>query len=136
MIVIDASLTAAWLLAEKNFSATTDLLDLLSRDSLLAPPHWLTEVGNAIRKAVRTHRILSEDVRSIVAVLTSLDVAIVPPLRMSEVTDLVHFALEHGLSVYDAAYVRLAAARQVPLATLDDAMKTAARKIGVAVVPV
>ena len=38
------------------------------------------------------------------------------------------------LSLY-AAYVRLAAARQVPLATLDDAMKRAARSIGVALLP-
>jgi len=135
LIVIDASMTAAWLLAEKGFSATTDLLELLSTDSFLVPPHWPNEVGNAIRKAVRMRRILPRDVESLVAVLSSLDVAVTGPSAMTELTALVHFALENNLSVYDAAYVRLAATRQVPLATLDDAMKTAARKIGVATLP-
>lgn len=135
MIVIDASLAAAWLLAEENFSASPDLLDLLSTASFLVPPHWPNEVGNAIRKAVRTDRILAEDVDPLVAVLASLDVAVIASPPMTELAGVVHFAVESNLSVYDAVYVRLAAARQVPLATLDDVMRAAARKLGVATLP-
>ena len=135
MIVIDASLTASWLLAEENFSASTDLLDLLSTDSFLVPPHWPNEVGNAIRKAVRTGRIQAEDVESLVTVLASLDVAVIASPPITELTGLVHFALENNLSIYDAVYVRLAGTRQVPLGTLDDAMKAAAHKIGVVTLP-
>jgi predicted nucleic acid-binding protein len=135
LIVVDASIAAAWLLAEKNFSPTNDLLDLLSRESLLVPPHWPTEVGNAIRRAVRMRRVLTEDVELLVATLKSLDISVTTPPAISEVGGLVHFALDNNLSVYDAAYVRLAAARQMPLATLDTTMKAAARKIGVATLP-
>lgn len=135
LIVIDASVTAAWLLAEDGFSATPELLNLLACESLVTPPHWPNEMGNAIRKAVRMRRILAEDVPSLVAILTTLDVTVSAASPLSDLGDLVPFALEHGLSVYDAAYIRLAAKRVLPLATLDDAMKRAARKVGVALLP-
>jgi predicted nucleic acid-binding protein len=135
LIVIDASMTTAWLLAEKAFSASTALLESLSSEACLAPPHWATEVGNAIRKAVRTRRILSEDVPLLFEILRTLNISIAPPFSLTDVESLVQLALDHGLSVYDAAYVRLAAEHQVPLATLDDAMKRAAHKLGVAVLP-
>ena len=45
--------------------------------------------------------------------------------------DATNLAREHGLSVYDAAYLELAMRRGLPLATLDDKLKTAAVAIGV-----
>ena len=81
------------------------------------------------------HRVSTEDIAALVATLKSLDVAVSAPPTIDELGGLVRFALDNNLSVYDAAYVRLAAARQVPLATLDDAMKAAARKLGVATLP-
>jgi predicted nucleic acid-binding protein len=41
-------------------------------------------------------------------------------------------ARTHNLSAYDAAYLELAVRRGLPLATLDDKLKTAATRIGVA----
>ena len=78
---------------------------------------------------------MAEDVDPLVAVLASLDVAVIASPPMTELAGVVHFAVESNLSVYDAVYVRLAAARQVPLATLDDVMRAAARKLGVATLP-
>ena len=40
-------------------------------------------------------------------------------------------AREHGLSVYDAAYLKLAMRRGLPVATLDEKVKTAAATVGV-----
>ena len=40
----------------------------------------------------------------------------------------------HGLSVYDAAYLALAQREDLPLATLDGALRTAARGEGVELV--
>jgi predicted nucleic acid-binding protein len=38
----------------------------------------------------------------------------------------------HHLTSYDAIYLELAVRRQLPLATLDDALRKAAKKLGVA----
>ena len=43
-------------------------------------------------------------------------------------------AHETGLSVYDAAYLELAATHGLPLATLDEALRKATRRFGVALV--
>jgi hypothetical protein len=43
-----------------------------------------------------------------------------------------HLARAHNLSVYDASYLELAVRRGLPLATLDDKLKAAARAVGVA----
>ena len=135
MIVIDASLAAAWLLHEADAVPTAALVGVLATEPILVPAHWPTEVGNALRRAVRTKRIVTAEIDPIVRRLTLLDITVAMPSATAEIGDFIRFALEHQLSVYDAAYVRLAAARQVPLATLDNAMTTAARKIGVATLP-
>jgi len=135
LIVIDASIMAAWLLEEPRFLQANVLLDRLETEPILVPAHWPTEVGNALRRAVRTQRLPQEQVDPLMRRVAIFDISIAAPLPLTDVAMLVGFALEHHLSVYDAAYVRLAAARQVPLATLDNAMTTAARKIGVATLP-
>ena len=43
---------------------------------------------------------------------------------------LIETARRTGLTVYDAAYLELAARRRLPLATLDDKMREAARRVG------
>ena len=43
-------------------------------------------------------------------------------------------ARKHGLTVYDAAYLELAKRRRLPLATLDDRLRRAARTARVKVV--
>lgn len=135
MIVVDASLAAAWLFHEANAVPTAALVGILATQPILVPSHWPTELGNAVRRAVRTKRIVSGEIEPIMQRLTLLDINVVSPVTPSDIGRIVHFALEYRLSVYDAAYVMLAAARRVPLATLDNAMKSAAHKLGVSVVP-
>jgi predicted nucleic acid-binding protein len=43
-------------------------------------------------------------------------------------------ARAHGLTAYGAAYLALAARERAPLATLDDGLRDAARRVGVALV--
>ena len=47
-----------------------------------------------------------------------------PRLAFGRISEL---AAEHGLSVYDAAYLELAVRRKLPLASRDDALRKAAR---------
>jgi predicted nucleic acid-binding protein len=135
LIVIDASIMAAWLLEEPRFLQADALLDRLEMEPILVPAHWPTEVGNALRRAVRMRRLPQEQIDPLMTRVATFDISVAAPPPLADVAVLIGFAIDNELSVYDAAYVRLAAARQAPLATLDDAMKAAARKIGVAVLP-
>jgi predicted nucleic acid-binding protein len=135
LIVIDASLAAAWLLHEADAVPTAALIGSLATEPIVVPAHWPGEIGNALRRAVRTKRITIAEIEPIVRRLTLLSISVAQPLAISDIGHLVRFALDHGLSTYDAAYIRLAEMQRVPLATLDNAMKTAARKVGVVTLP-
>jgi predicted nucleic acid-binding protein len=47
-------------------------------------------------------------------------------------SDVLNLARAHNLSVYDAAYLELALRRGLPVATLDEGLKAAAKAVGVA----
>ena len=49
---------------------------------------------------------------------------------------LLSLALRFQLTSYDAAYLELAMRASLPLATLDKDLRSAARKVGVTVLPV
>ena len=136
MIVLDASLAAAWLLHEADAVPTSALVGFLATEPIMVPAHWPGEIGNALRRAVRTKRIATAEIEPIVRRLTLLSISVAQPLAISDIGHLARFALDHGLSTYDASYVRLAEMQRATLATLDSAMKTAARKVGVATLPV
>ena len=46
-------------------------------------------------------------------------------------SDTIVLARAHGLSAYDAAYLELAVREGLPIATLDDRLKAAAKAVGV-----
>ena len=135
MIVIDASLAAAWLLHETEAVPADRLIAVLASEPILVPAHWATEVGNALRKAVRSDRLAQSEISALLERLALLDIAIAPPPSVQTIGLLVDFALEHRLSVYDAAYLRLASERALPLATLDRSLQAAARDLGVKILP-
>jgi predicted nucleic acid-binding protein len=48
-------------------------------------------------------------------------------------TDTIALARAHDLSAYDAAYLELAVREGLPIATLDDRLRAAAKAVGVPV---
>ncbi len=135
MIVIDASLTAAWLLDEPSFAPASDLFDLLASESILVPAHWPTDVGNALRKAVRTGRLSNKELAPLIERLALFDIAVAAPVSVKEIGALIHLAPDHRLSVYDAAYVQMAAAQRLALVTVDRAMRAAAARLNISLLP-
>jgi len=135
LIVVDASLTAAWLLDEPSFAPASDLFDLLASESILVPAHWPTELGNALRKAVRTGRLSNKELAPLIERLALFDIAVAAPISVKDVESLIHFALDHRLSVYDAAYVQMAAAQRLALVTVDRAMRAAAARLKISLLP-
>lgn len=128
MIVLDASITVSWLLDEPSAS---DLESVLRTERIIVPSHWTVEVGHAILKALRRNTIRQEQLIGIASDLDGLSISIQPPIDVAAIVPLLNFASEHGLTMYDAAYVQLARDRTAKLATLDKAMGQTAAKLGI-----
>jgi len=133
--VLDASVTAAWLLPDHASEATQRLYARIRRDELdpQAPNLWQWECGNLIASGVNAGRIPHGSVEGLWGVLEAIrhrvELHELAPAQHKAVLDV---ALETGLPVYDAAYLWLARSLKLPLATFDEAQAGAARKSGVA----
>jgi predicted nucleic acid-binding protein len=128
LIVLDASITVSWLLDEPSAS---EIESVLTTDRIIVPSHWSIEVGHAILKALRRKTIRQEQLIGIASDLGGLSISIQPPIGVAAILPLLTFAREHGLTMYDAAYVQLARNRTAKLATLDKAMGQIAAKLGI-----
>ncbi len=131
--VLDASVTLAWCLSEASSPAADAALDRLRADFALVPSGWHDEVANGFLVAERRNRITAVGTAAQLARLRALDVRVVASSDASWGQAL-GLARAHGLTAYDAAYLALAVRERAPLATLDDDLRDAARRVGVALV--
>ena len=105
--VLDASLALQWFLedeADRKYSL--DVLASLSENRAVIPILWFYEVGNGLVMAVRRKRIPLDQVESFLTRLKALpiDAAQQTP---AEILELPVLAQRHGLTNYDAAYLRV-----------------------------
>jgi predicted nucleic acid-binding protein len=135
LIVVDASIFVAWLLNEPRQLAEQEVWDALVSESALVPVHWPNEVANALRRAVRRNRISLEDIGPTLGDLAPFDIKLSTPPSVQDIEALTKDALRLDLSVYDLQYVNLAKTHRLPLATIDTAMRSAAHKVDVIVLP-
>ena len=135
MIVVDASLFTAWLLDEPDHSPTDAVRDMVSDDIMFVPAHWPNEIANALRRAVRTKRLRADEVPAIAERVNVFRIGFADPTPREQIGSLALEALKHGLSTYDMAYVRVARDYQYPLATIDGAMRNAARRLDIRLLP-
>jgi predicted nucleic acid-binding protein len=131
MFVIDASVTLAWCFADEASAETDAVLDRLERETALAPAHWPLEVANALRTAERRGRLDATDLPRLRALLAALPIEIAPVELATAMGGVLEAARTYDLSAYDAAYLDLAAARAVPLATIDGRLRAACARAGV-----
>jgi predicted nucleic acid-binding protein len=90
-------------------------------------------VANALLSADR-RKVLRRELASILDDITAL----IPCINIDGLPDdigtLVSERRRHQLTAYDAAYVTLAGRRNLPLATQDNAMVAAARRLSIPIV--
>jgi predicted nucleic acid-binding protein len=135
LIVVDASIFVAWLLNEPMQSTEQEVWEALVSESALVPVHWPNEVANALRRAVRRNRISLEDIGPTLEDLAPFDIKLSTPPSVQDIEALTKDALRLDLSVYDLQYVNLAKTHRLPLATIDAAIRSAAHKVDVIVLP-
>lgn len=122
--VVDASVTASWLLPDETDPRADAAYERLDDDEVLAPSLWWFETRNILVMNERRGRIAGDDARRAFAFLSALPLIVDREPEEKTVLSLVR---SHKLTVYDAAYLELALRKRSPLATLDDALAAAAR---------
>lgn len=130
-LVLDASMALSWLLRDESNARADAVLVRLEATPAHAPQVWPLEVANALWVAERRGRILESQVRQGLEDILALPVLVEMSEPARVFREILPLARRHGLSVYDATYLDLAARLGLPLATLDDNLAKAARKIGV-----
>jgi predicted nucleic acid-binding protein len=136
-VVLDASVAAAWLLPDEACEASRGVYVRARRGSLVlhAPELWLWECGNIIASGVKRRRLSAEDALLTWSVLDAIRVRVeLASPAPAQVRAALVLALDHGLSLYDAAYLWLAASLRLPLLTTDRGLARAAEASAVPVV--
>jgi predicted nucleic acid-binding protein len=129
--VIDTSVTMAWLFKDESTPATQRLFDDLSAKQAIVPSWWYVEVANVLAVAERKGRVSLDQSADFIVVLQSADIVEDDEASSRAFTHLLPLCRAHRLTSYEAMYLELAMRRRLPLATLDEPLRKAAKKLGV-----
>ena len=129
--VIDCSLAMAWLFKDEATPKTADLLNRLARETALVPAWWFIEITNVLALAERKGRITRAQSEAFITDLGRLELEVDDEAPARAFTHLLALCRTHRLTSYDAMYLDLAVRRHLPLATLDDDLRKAAKQLGV-----
>ena len=84
---------------------------------------------------LRDGRLTVTDFHEMMETFDRFDIQIQASLELDQIGPLAQFAVTHGMTTYDAAYVQLALHHVATLATLDNAMRRAAAQLNIPVLP-
>jgi len=126
-LVLDSSITLAWIYGDETTEPVRRVFEALSEGGAWVPGIWHLEVANVLEMGVRRKRHNAKFRDATLSDLAQL------PIQVDAETDrqawnvTLRLAESHGLTLYDAAYLELALRRNLPLATLDEDLRAAAR---------
>jgi predicted nucleic acid-binding protein len=130
-LVLDASATLAWLYPEELTCAIRAAFDLLVDDCAWVPSLWRMEIAYSLSVSLHKGRITPLRRRESLADLQLLPILCDPQTNDHLWGRTLELADQHRLTVYDATYLELALRLKLPLATLDEELREAARQEGI-----
>ncbi|MBU6374251.1 MAG: type II toxin-antitoxin system VapC family toxin [Alphaproteobacteria bacterium] len=130
-IVVDCSVAISWLIESETSAAGDAILDAVRVSGARVPELFWFEVANVMSLAVRRGRLTVGAVRPRLDLLAALPITTDAECWSRAGSETTLVALGQNLTVYDAAYLELALRIGAPLATFDQALRTAARSLGV-----
>jgi predicted nucleic acid-binding protein len=128
--VLDNSIVMAWSFADETSAYADAVLDTLITTETIVPALWPLEVANALLVRERRKRSTEAETIRWIGILNKLPIVIDDETNARAWSDTLALARGHKLSAYDAAYLELAIRRRLPLATLDEPLKAAAKAVG------
>jgi len=130
-LVLDCSMTMAWCFEDESTPETVAIQDRLGSEAAVVPAHWFLEVANVLTLAEKRKRISTDDAVQFTRLLSVLDIQVDDDASRRAFDHLMPLCRRHGLTSYDAAYLDLVLRRQLPLASLDDALRQAVMSFGI-----
>jgi len=132
--VLDASIALAWCFADEATPKTLSLLNRLENEYAIVPEHWSLEVGNILVSAERRKRISFAKIKEFLTLLENLDIKTDFETTPRGFREIISLAYSEKLTTYDAAYLELAMRHGIPLATKDEELRIAAKRLGVTLI--
>ena len=130
-LVLDSSVTMAWVYGDETTAAVRAVFESLSESGAWVPALWRLEVANVLEMGVRRGRHDAALRDATLADLALLPIRLDPETDQHAWSATARLATRHQLTLYDAAYLELARRRAIPLATLDRELRVAANAEGV-----
>ena len=126
VFVLDASLAFAWFFADEQNAYADAVARALPAASAIVPDLWHLEVANVLVIGERRKRCTAKQSEVFLSRLELLPIQVDPDTILNAWSETIRLARAMGLTAYDAAYLELAIRLQLPLATLDDKLRSAA----------
>jgi predicted nucleic acid-binding protein len=133
-LVLDSSATLAWVYSEEITEPIRAVFARLNERGAWVPGLWRLEVANVLQAGVRRGRHDAAFRDATLVDLALLPISVDPETERHAWSATIRLAHQYGLTVYDAAYLELAQRRGLPLATLDDELRSAAHSEGLIVI--
>ncbi|MYF68814.1 MAG: type II toxin-antitoxin system VapC family toxin [Proteobacteria bacterium] len=134
--VLDCSVAIAWVFDDQASDATDTLLrELKDGGRAVVPPLLHLELGNVLVQAERRRKLTAAETSQRLDFFADLPIATDSAMEADLRSGIVQLARRTSLTTYDASYLELALRRGLALATRDKALRSAARKEAIAVLP-
>ena len=134
-LIIDSSVALSWCFEDEHTPATIAVLDQVAEAGAVTPVLWPLEVLNGLIMAERRGRLNATQRHQLAGFLRDLPISLDQETANQAWTATLLLAERHGLTLYDAAYLELAQRLDLPLATLDKELRSAAGNLGVTPLP-
>lgn len=112
---------------EGNAVETRRVMEIVNRGAWV-PEHWRLEVANAIVSRVRRGVFEHDRAAEFFRLMANLPLLVDGETSLDAWTAGFRLATVHRLTIYDAAYLSLAKRKELPLATFDKALRSAAEQ--------
>lgn len=129
-IVLDASMTIAWLFAAERSDAARAVLRRIAAEGASVPSIWRLEVADVLRSAVRTARCGADYADRSIERLARLPIAVDTETDRQAWGETRRLSQDQDLTLYDASYLELAIRLKQPLASCHAALIRSAGRVG------
>ena len=134
--VLDASVTASWLLADGNDVDAEASIALLQKlrgpdAQAIVPVTWSLEIANVLARSESKGVLTENQTQAFIGLLVQLPIVVDADTSVQCLTATLDVARRYGLSSYDASYLELSLRTQRPLATFDKHLRRASARAGV-----
>ena len=130
--ILDASVTLCWCFENQATHYSEAIFEMLAGGEEASVPFiWPLEVANVLLTAERRKALKLAQVTGFLEELSAWPIQVDTPGVGRAFQQILSTARQHNLSTYDAAYLELAIREGLPLATLDNDLRKAAKAVGV-----